>query len=124
MWRKIAILFACFAPIVLIAGNPATLPQGQSAAAAQKNTPATSAKRLGPVETLSGTIANVNLKSKLMIVTSSSVSYNFVLGPSTRILTGQRQIKLAELPSEVNKLASVRFVPTRHGNLASSIDFR
>ena len=91
MWRKTAILLACFAPMVLIAGNPETLPQGQSAAAAQKITPATSAKRLGPVETLSGTIANVDLKHKLLVVASSSVTYNFVVVPSTRILAGQRR---------------------------------
>ncbi len=124
MWRKTAILFACFAPMVLIAGNPATLPQGQSAAAAQKKTPATSAKRLGPVETLSGTIANVDLKHKLLVVTSSSVTYNFVVVPSTRILAGQRRVEFAELASEANKTASIKFVPTRHGNLASSIDIR
>jgi len=124
MLRKAAILVACFAPTVLIAGNPSTRPQGQLAPTVQQKTATPPTESLGRAETLSGTIANVDLKHKLLVVRSSTVTYNFVVGPSTRILAGQRRIKLAELATEANKPASVRFVPTRHGNLARSIDIQ
>jgi hypothetical protein len=77
----------------------------------------------GRAETLSATIKVVDVEKKLLFVRASDgVSYSFIVGPSTRISLGAQRIKLADLPLHADKGASVKFVPTRRGNIAQSID--
>lgn len=78
---------------------------------------------LGPAETLSGTIMMVEVQKKLLIVKASSgVPYNFVVTPATRITAGKERLKLADLSARTDKAVTVRFVPTRQGNLARSVE--
>jgi cyclopropane fatty-acyl-phospholipid synthase-like methyltransferase len=41
---------------------------------------------------------------------------------ATRIKVGGKKTKLDELASQMNKAASVKFLPTRSGNVAQSIE--
>jgi hypothetical protein len=116
MLRKTAILVACFTPTLLIAGNP------PSVSASTATTKVAASKPSGSVETLSGKITQVDIKHKLLIVqTSNGVTYNFVVAPSTRIAAGTQAIKAPDLAAKENRPATVRFVPTHHGNIAKSI---
>jgi hypothetical protein len=116
MLRKTAILVACLTPTLLIAGNP------PSRSASSTTTKVAASKAVGSVETLSGKIIQVDTKHKLLIVeTSNGVPYDFVVAPSTRIMAGTQRIKALDLSANDNRPATVKFVPTHHGNLAKSI---
>lgn len=87
----------------------------------QKETTATGV--LGPAETLSGSIMMVESEKKLLIVKSASgVPYSFVITPATRITAQNQRLKLADLASRQDQRVTVRFVPTRRGNIARSIE--
>jgi hypothetical protein len=116
MLRKTAILVACFTPALLIAGNPSPRP------ASTATTKVAASKPVGSIETLAGKITQVDMEHKLLIVqTSNGVTYNFVVAPSTRILAGTHHIKAADLATKGNSPATIKFVPTHHGNIAKSI---
>lgn len=78
---------------------------------------------LAPAQTLSGTIMMVDASKKILVVKGSGgVPYNFVLSPSTRITAGKERLKIADLASRTDKQVTVRFLPTRRGNLARSVE--
>jgi len=78
---------------------------------------------LGPAETLSGKIAIVDTAQKLLVVEGArGVTYSFVLRAGTRITSGGQKVKLDELSAHKGKQASIKFVPTRRGNLAQTIE--
>lgn len=78
---------------------------------------------LGPAETLSGTIMMVEAQKKVLIVKGASgVPYSFVITPSTRITAGKERLKLADLSTRIDKQVKVRFLPTRQGNIARSVE--
>ncbi len=78
---------------------------------------------LGPAETLSGKITLVDTAQKLLVVEGArGVTYSFVLRAGTRISSGGQKVKLDELPAHKGKQASVKFVPTRRGNLAQAVE--
>jgi hypothetical protein len=123
MLRKVAIVVACLTQTLLIAGNPTPRSPEKAAVTAKEKGTAAASERLGRTETLSGSITSFDREHKLLIVKASNgVTYNFVVGASARITSGTQRIKFAELASQANKQASVNFVPTRHGNVARSID--
>lgn len=107
-WWKVLLPIFC----LLFAG-------ASSPAAAQAAKGAT----LGPAETLSGKIAIVDTAQKLLVVEGArGVTYSFVLRAGTRITSGGQRVKLDELPAHKGKQASVKFVPTRRGNLAQTVE--
>jgi hypothetical protein len=119
MLRKTVI--PCFVGILLIAGSPAFGSVQPTAAPTTKNV--VSQKPLGPAEVLSGTIALLDTQQKLLAIrTSAGVTYSFSITPSTRIMSGSQRIDLAQLAASEHKPATVKFVPTRNGNVAKSID--
>ncbi len=87
----------------------------------QKETTAPAA--LGPAETLSGSIMMVQPEKKILIVKSAAgVPYNFLVTPTTRITAQNQRLKLADLASRQDQRVTVRFVPTRRGNIARSVE--
>ena len=123
MLRKMAILVACLTPTLLIAGNPTPRSPEKAAATAKEKGTAVTSERLGRSETLSGSITSFDRVHRLLIVKASTgVTYNFVVRASARITSGTQRVKSEDLASQANKQASVKFVPTRRGNIARSID--
>ena len=121
MSRKTAILALWFTPVLLVAGDPASPPQQPASTA--NLTGGTPKATFGHAETLSATIKFVDVDAKLLFVqTSDRVSYSFIVGPATRISSGSQQIALADLARYAGKPASIKFVATRQGNIARSIE--
>jgi hypothetical protein len=80
-------------------------------------------KVLGPKETLSGTISTVDKTEKLIVIRGSNgVPYTFRVVRATRITIAGKKATLDELVEQVNKEASVQFVPKTEGNFAQSIE--
>jgi hypothetical protein len=84
---------------------------------------AAAAAALGPAETLSGKIALVEAKQKLVVVEGAGgVTYSFLVRPGTKITAAGQRLKLEELSARKGASASVEFVPTRRGNVARRIE--
>jgi len=113
-------LFAALSALLIaLTAGPAIAQQQEQAAKKE----AAVAGALGPAETLSGSIMMVDAEKKILIVKSDAgVPYNFVITPATRITAEKQRLKLADLSSRVNERVSVRFVPTRRGNIARSVE--
>jgi hypothetical protein len=74
-------------------------------------------------ETLSGKITMVDPARKLVVVQDSSgVPFDMVVSRSTRIKSASGTVKLSDLNSDLNRNASIRFVPERHGDVAKTIN--
>jgi hypothetical protein len=100
---------------------PADAADQKSAAQTQK-TSAKIASSAWPAESLSGTIVTVDPAKRLVIVKDASgVPFDMVVNRSTRIMSGNRELKLGDLTSDANRKASVKFVPERGGDVARSI---
>lgn len=83
----------------------------------------TSPGALGPAESLTGSIMMINAEKKILVIKSAAgVPYTFVVTPSTRITAQNQRLKLADLASRQDQRVTVRFVPTRRGNLARSVE--
>ncbi len=97
-----------------------------SIAVAQQETPKSEAAppaALGPAETLAGTIAMVEAEKKILIVRSAAgIPYNFIITPTTRITAQKQRLKFSDLASRQDQRVTVRFVPTRRGNIARSVE--
>ncbi len=76
-----------------------------------------------PAESISGTIVTVDPAKRLVIVKDASgVPFDMVASRSTRIMSGNRQLKLGDLTAAgANRKASVRFLPERGGDVARTI---
>ena len=57
----------------------------------------------------------------MVVKDSSGVPFDMMVNHGTRIKAGNREVRLGDLSSDVNKKASVRFVPERKGDVAESI---
>jgi hypothetical protein len=103
----------------------ATPRSGASDSAAKTNTRATAKKMgyvLAPAENLSGTIMMVGPSDKeVTLVGSNGVPYDFQLTRKTKVELANQKIGVDALAGELNKQATVHFVPTSEGNLAESI---
>jgi outer membrane lipoprotein-sorting protein len=74
-------------------------------------------------ETISGTLQMVVTDKKILVLTDSSgTPFNFKVTGATRIKVAGKKAKLDELTSQTNKAASVKFLPTRSGNVAQSVE--
>jgi hypothetical protein len=75
---------------------------------------------LAPAETLSGRISMVDEAKKLLIVTDANgTPFDFVVTPSTRILSQKETLALQKLSS--GDMVSIRFLPERKGDIAEKI---
>jgi hypothetical protein len=73
-------------------------------------------------ESLTGTIMSVDPQKRIVVVKDSSgVPFDMMVNRSTRIKAGNRQLKLGDLSSDVDKKASIKFVPERKGDVAETI---
>jgi hypothetical protein len=73
-----------------------------------------------PAESLNGTISAVDPTQHLVIVKDASgVPFDMVIGKSTRIESGQREVALKDL--QTAERVSIRFVPESRGDVARSI---
>jgi len=77
---------------------------------------------LASAEDLSGTITMVGPSDKeVTLVGSNGVPYDFELTKKTQVELANQRIGVTALGGELNRQATVHFVPTSDGNLAESI---
>jgi hypothetical protein len=75
------------------------------------------------LETLSGKITMVEPALKLIVVQDSSgVPFDIKVSSSTRIKSANGMLSLRDLNSDVNRVASVKFVPESRGDIAKTIN--
>jgi hypothetical protein len=75
-----------------------------------------------PPETLKGTVVMVEADQHLIIVKSpDGVTFALKLTNSTRIQSGEQKLRSENLNLLMDKTVSVRFRPTRSGNVATAV---
>lgn len=75
-----------------------------------------------PAETMTGTIMAVDPNLKLVVVLGADrVPFDMRVTRSTRILSGDKTLKLPDLSADKNHSVSVTFVPTGSGDIARAI---
>ena len=85
---------------------------------------AQSAQVTANAETLSGTLTIVDMEKKLVVLmTSDSVPYDFVVNAATKITVAGSKAKMEALSGQSSKRAFVTFTAMkRKGNIAKSIE--
>jgi hypothetical protein len=74
-------------------------------------------------ETLSGKIIMVDPARKLVVVQDASgVPFDMVVSHSTHITSGSGTLNLNDLNSDLNRNASIKFVPESRGDVAETIN--
>jgi hypothetical protein len=74
-------------------------------------------------ETLSGKITMVDPALKLVVVQDSSgVPFDIKVSSSTRIKSANGMLNLSDLNSDLNRNASINFVPESRGDIAKTIN--
>jgi hypothetical protein len=97
--------------------------QDQGAAKAEKSDNAPGTRFKTEKGSLSGTLAVVSPdKNFVSIKDASGTTFGFKVKPSTKIMVGGQKAKLADLSSDTNKQATVKFMALRTGDVAQSID--
>jgi hypothetical protein len=90
--------------------------------ATSKASTAGSARSVWPPETLSGRITMVDPTEKLVVVKApDGVLFDMVVTANTVIKSRDHTIGLKELLQDLNKNASIKFIPERRGDVARSI---
>lgn len=112
---------ACVALLMV----PAVAATQNSSTEAHKTTRTAVAKGVPnawPAESLTGTIMSVDPQNRMMVIKDSSgVPFDIMVNHGTLIKAGNREVKLGDLSSDVNKQAAIRFVPERKGDVAETI---
>ena len=73
-------------------------------------------------ETLSGKISMVDPARRLVVIQDSNgVPFDMVVKRSTQIKSANGTLKLTDLNSDMNRDASIKFVPERRGDVAETI---
>ena len=98
--------------------------QPQEAPPEKKAAPAEKPKaEFAKAETISGTLQTVVADKKIVILTDSAgTPFNFKVTGATRIKVAGKKAKLDDLASQTSKTAAVKFLPTRSGNVAQTIE--
>jgi len=100
------------------AAQPQEAPAEKKAAAAEKPKAA-----FAKAETISGTLQMVVAEKKIVVLADSAgTPFNFKVTGATRIKVAGKKAKLNDLASQTSKTASVKFLPTRSGNVAQTIE--
>jgi hypothetical protein len=106
---------------VSLAGSSAK----QGPEATVKNRSVDKSDVLAPPEDLSGTITRVSPSNKeLTLICSNGVPYDFLVTKKTNIEMADHGIPRNRLSADLEKAATIHFVPTTHGNVAESIQIR
>jgi hypothetical protein len=121
----VSLLFS-FVLMLAIGVSLAATPTGSNHSTGQTSAKA-SAKEMGhvlaPAEELSGTITMVNSADKeVTLVGSNGVPYDFQLTKKSDVELANQKIGVNALAGELNRQATIQFVPTSHGNLVKSIE--
>jgi hypothetical protein len=126
MKEKTLTLVAVFALVLFgaISGTAQDQPAAPAAADSAAKPMKHHAMAAAASETLSGTLTAVDAQKKVVVVSSSSgVPYDFMVGGGTKIMVGGSKAKLADLSSDTNKQATVKFMAEKkRGNMAQSIE--
>lgn len=130
MKEKILTLVAVFALVLF--GAISGVAQDQSAAAPAQTAPAkkhtgkhmaASNAQFGGKQTVSGTVTSVDPDKKLVVLKDSNgIPFDFMVSGATKITSGGKRAKLADLSGDTNKQATVTFMAERKGNMARSIE--
>jgi hypothetical protein len=111
--------------IALTAAALVSMPMTCAAASTTAKTIKTAqkaAQAMWPPERLSGKITMVDPVRKLVVVQDSSgVPFDMVVSRFTRIKSASGRVKLSDLNSDLNRNASIKFVPERRGDVAETI---
>lgn len=116
--------FTLLGAAVLVAQEkPAAEPAQGPAKAEKGKAKAGGSATLGPAETFSGTVAMVDTDKHLLVAKDSDgVPLDFGLSHATKITSGGKKVAMSDLSAASGKQVSVKFVPTRKGNRARSVD--
>jgi ABC-type amino acid transport substrate-binding protein len=116
--RKAGGWILSLAAIAMLGFGVSVAPAAQGEAPKAESPKASAAK----AETLTGTLTIVQADKKLVVVTNSSgIPFSFKV-TGTRITVNGQKAKLADLSSQTNKQATVKYVPSRSGNVAKTIE--
>jgi hypothetical protein len=81
-----------------------------------------SSQVLASAEDLSGTITRIGASDKeVTLIGSNGVPYDFKVISKTRVKVANKEIPAPDLANEINKPATVHFIPEANGNLAETI---
>ena len=119
---QIAALYGC--ALVLAIPVAAANPPGAKSSNKPAHSAATkvAAKRMWPAETLTGKITMVDPGNKLVVVKAADgVLFDMMVTPRTRIRSGSQPVTMKDLTQDLNKNASIKFIPERRGDVARSI---
>lgn len=106
---------------VALISIPAAYASTAAAKAAAKTTGQAGHTMLRP-ETLSGTISLVDPALKLVVVRDSSgVPFDIKVDASTHIASTNGKLTLNDLNSDLNRNASIKYIPERRGDVAETI---
>jgi len=113
---------AVCALLLAIPATASNMPAAKTSKKVTKKTTRTAAMRNAwRPETLSGQIAIVDPAQKLMVVQTNGVPFDMVVTPKTRIESGGQNLTLKDLARDKTQTVSVKFVPERRGDVATSI---
>ncbi|MGA3242114.1 MAG: hypothetical protein ABSG03_38160 [Bryobacteraceae bacterium] len=102
---------------------PAICPAASTTTAKAAKTAPQAPRAMPRPETLSGKITMVDPARKLVVVQDSSgVPFDMVVSQSTRIKSASGPINWNDLNSDLNRNASIQFVPERRGDVAQTIN--
>jgi hypothetical protein len=119
MTKSILIALAAAAMVAI----PATCASTAATTTKAAKTAHRSTRDMWPAETLSGKITMVDPASHLVVVQDSSgVPFDIVVNRSTHIKSASGALKLDQLNSDLNRSASIKFVPEGRGDIAETID--
>ncbi len=117
--KKIALLLTITAAL-LLGIQTASAQKGKSTGPATKTVQATWSSY--KAETIEGTLSMVVAEQKLVVITSSNdVPYDFLVTKKTKIDIGGTPSSFDNLSGQINRQATVTFLPRRNGNMAQSI---
>lgn len=88
-------------------------------------TPVTNPTVVGKPETIGGILTIVSGEDKLIFVKAENgISYDFRIGPATKISAGDRSLKFEDLTGQIGKPIEVVFRPLKTGNAALTIEIK
>lgn len=111
---------------LLVAGSALAVAQEGSAKGKSHAHPAMSGEKKGhaldKAENISGTVAMLESSGETITLSGSNgVPYDFRLTKHTHVTIGGKSAKPDDLKNQVNKQATIEFVPMSDGNLAKTV---
>ena len=124
---RVSLLLLCFMVLLGYQAFAAAAPQdpsqkeGSAAAANAGQDKGTAFK--AEKGTVSGTLSMVDSdKNFVSVKDSNGTSFGFKVSHSTKVTVGGQKAKLADLSSNTNKQATVKYMARRDGDVAQSIE--